>query len=149
MEAAIGVIGLTLQVVDTSIKIRRVIETYRSASKDISRLAIKLDRTEAICRAIETRLQDGSIRPEPASLLRQLGPALLQGIKTTLSNLDEIITRLETKASRKGSAKMLGISFLTKKDSIQKLGQDLDEDLMSLQQLMTTELLYVYYSWRI
>lgn len=144
MEAAIGVIGLTLQVVDTSIKIRRVIDTYRSASKDISRLAIKLDRTEAICRAIETRLQVGSTRPGHASLLRQLGPTLLQGINTTLSDLDEIITRLETKACRKGGAKRLGLSFLAKKDSVQKLGQDLDEDLMSLQQLMTTELLYVY-----
>ena len=71
--------------------------------------------------------------------MRQLGPPVLQGIGAMLAELEQIISRLEAKANRKGVAKLAGLSFLQKKDTIQKLGKELDEDLISLQHLMTTE----------
>ncbi|CAM1504755.1 Fc.00g023460.m01.CDS01 [Cosmosporella sp. VM-42] len=139
MEAVIGVVGLSIQVVETAVKIKRVIDSYRSASKDIRRLGTKIDRAEAICRAIETRLKDGTMDSQAASNVQISGPPLLQDIKSTLLELEQILVKLESKATKKGALKSAGMSFLKKKDTIQTLSQDLEEDLNSLHLLMTTD----------
>ena len=141
MEAAIGIIGLSLQVIDTSIKIKKAIDCYRSAFKDSGRLAANIDQAEAICGAIETRLQDGSRESQTTSLLRLVGPSTLQRLDMTLKELHEILCQLESQASKKGGLKTSGLSCVRKKDDIQKLGKQLDEDLSLLQHLMTADVL--------
>lgn len=141
MEAAIGIIGLSIQIIDTSVKIKRKIDSYRSASKDISRLAAKIDQAEAICEALKAKINNGAMDSQATNLVQRLGPPVLQSIKSTLGELEAIISMLEAKAARKGSIKSLGLSFLKKQDVIEKLSEELDKDLINLQCLMVTDVL--------
>ncbi|KAF4852801.1 hypothetical protein CGCSCA4_v002767 [Colletotrichum siamense] len=143
MEAAIGIIGLSLQLIDSAMRVKRVIGTYRSASSEINRLALKVERVEAICDAITKNFEGSDAGRRCSGLMESWGVCVLRDIQSTLVELHGIVTKLERRASKKRALHTVGFSFLEKKDDIARLSTCLEEDLNYLQHMMTTEILSV------
>ncbi|KAF3806183.1 hypothetical protein GCG54_00005944 [Colletotrichum gloeosporioides] len=141
MEAAIGIIGLSLQLIDSAVKVKRVIGTYRSASSEINRLALKVERVEAICGAIKRNFEKDDSNLHCSDLIETWGICVLQSIKSTLEELHAIVAKLERRASKPRALHTVGFFFLEKKDEMARLSACLDEDLNDLQHMMTAELL--------
>ncbi|KAF5516238.1 hypothetical protein CGCS363_v001463 [Colletotrichum siamense] len=141
MEAAIGIIGLSLQLIDSAVKVRRVIGTYRSASSEINRLALKVERVEAICGAIRKNFEKDDTNLHCSDVIETWGICVLQSIQSTLEELHVIVAKLERRASKPRALHTVGFFFLEKKDEIKKLSAALDGDLNDLQHMMTAELL--------
>ncbi|KAF6839720.1 hypothetical protein CPLU01_01592 [Colletotrichum plurivorum] len=140
MEVAIGVIGLSLQLIDSAVKIKGVIGTYRSASTEANRLALKVELIEAICNTITKNFDQNDSDCQPSELFGTLGARLLGSIQCTLDELHIIVSRLEKRASKDRALKTTGVFFLGKRDDISRLSKCLDEDLSHLQLLLTTSL---------
>ncbi|EFQ24943.1 uncharacterized protein GLRG_00087 [Colletotrichum graminicola M1.001] len=141
MEAAIGVIGLSLRPIDSAVKVKRAIDNYRSASTEIHRLAIKIERVEAICGAIKKSLEGGPSTRRCSDLIETWGVCVLRSVQLTLAELHDIIAKLEKKAAKKRIVNAAGLAFLLEKDDITSLSKYLDEDLNHLQNMMTAEIL--------
>ncbi|KAF6790365.1 hypothetical protein CMUS01_16275 [Colletotrichum musicola] len=140
MEVAIGVIGLSLQLIDSAVKIKGVIGTYHSASTEANRLALKVELIEAICNTITKSFgQDDSDCQSP-ELFGTLGARLIGSIQCTLDELHSIVSRLEKRASKDRALKTTGVFFLSKRDDIARLSKCLDEELSHLQLLLTASL---------
>ncbi|KAK1848738.1 hypothetical protein CCHR01_08643 [Colletotrichum chrysophilum] len=101
MEAAIGIIGLSLQLIDSAMRVKRVISTYRSASSEINRLALKVERVEAICGAIMKNFEGSDAGRRCSGLMESWGVCVLRDIQSTLVELHGIVTKLERRASKK------------------------------------------------
>ncbi|KAL0931033.1 uncharacterized protein CTRU02_213768 [Colletotrichum truncatum] len=140
MEAAIGIVGLSIQLIDSAVKVKRVVGTYRSASTEINRLALKVERVEAICGAIKRSFEGGVSNWRCSELIETWGVCVLRSIESTLAELHGIIIKLERRASQKRGLHTVGFSFLERKDDIRRLGSCLDEDLNHLQHMMTAEI---------
>ncbi|KAK1599134.1 uncharacterized protein LY79DRAFT_537068 [Colletotrichum navitas] len=140
MEAAIGVIGLSLQLIDSAVKVKRAINNYRSASTEIHRLAIKIERVEAVCGAIKKSLEGGPSTRRCSDLIETWGVCVLRSVQSTLAELHDIIAKLEKKAAKKRVVNAAGMAFLLEKDDITRLSKCLDEDLNHLQHMMMTEM---------
>ncbi|KAK2029887.1 hypothetical protein LX32DRAFT_682209 [Colletotrichum zoysiae] len=140
MEAAIGVIGLSLQLIDSAVKVKRVIDNYRSASTEIHRLAIKIERVEAICGAIKESLEGGPSTRRCSDLIETWGVCVLKSVQSTLAELHDIIAKLEKKAAKKRIVNAASMALLMEKDDISRLSKCLDEDLNYLQHMMMAEL---------
>ncbi|KAK2050723.1 hypothetical protein LZ31DRAFT_548015 [Colletotrichum somersetense] len=140
MEAAIGVIGLSLQLIDSAVKLKRVIDNYQSASTEVHRLAIKIERVEAICGAIKESLEGGPSTRRCSDLIETWGVCVLKSVQSTLAELHDIIAKLEKKAAKKRIVNAAGMAFLMEKDDISRLSKCLDEDLNYLQHMMMAEL---------
>lgn len=143
MEAAIGIIGLSLQLIDSAMRAKRVIGTYRSASSEINRLALKVERVEAICGAIMKNFEGGDAGRRCSGLMESWGVCVLRDIQSTLVELHGIVTKLERRVSKKRALHTVGLSFLEKKDDIARLSTCLEEDLNHLQHMMTMEIFSV------
>ncbi|KAF4783400.1 hypothetical protein HER10_EVM0009565 [Colletotrichum scovillei] len=163
MEAAIGVIGLSLQLIDSAIKVKRVVTAYRTASAEINRLALKIERVEVVCGAIKDSLEgDASSRQcsdliktwgvkdslegdassrQCSDLIKTWGVCVLRSISSTLAEIHAIITRLERKGGKRRPFNTAGFTFLECKDDISRLSKWLDDDLNYLQHMMTAEIL--------
>ncbi|KAF6812152.1 hypothetical protein CSOJ01_05276 [Colletotrichum sojae] len=140
MEVAIGVIGLSLQLIDSAVKIKGVVGIYRSASTEINRLALKVELIEAVCNTITKSFGPNVSGYQSSELFGTLGVRLLGSIQCTLDELHGIVSRLEKRASKEGVLKTTGVLFLNKRDDISRLSKCLDEDLSHLQLLLTTSL---------
>ncbi|KZL68442.1 hypothetical protein CI238_00295 [Colletotrichum incanum] len=140
MEAAIGVIGLSLQLIDSAVKVKRAIANYRSASTEINRLALKVERLEAICGAIAKSLEAEPSTRQCSDLIETWGVCVLRSVQSTLENLHDIIAKLEKKAAKKRILNAAGMALLEKKDEVTRLRKCLDEDLNHLQYMMMVEL---------
>ncbi|GJC90987.1 hypothetical protein ColLi_13825 [Colletotrichum liriopes] len=121
MEAAIGVIGLSLQLIDSAVKVKRAIGNYRSASTEINRLALKVERVEAICGAIKKSLEGEPSTRQCSDLIGTWGVCVLRSVQSTLAELHDIIAKLEKKAAKKRILNAAGMAFLEKKDDITRL----------------------------
>ncbi|KXH51647.1 hypothetical protein CNYM01_06770 [Colletotrichum nymphaeae SA-01] len=141
MEAAIGVIGLSLQLIDSAIKVKRVVTAYRTASTEINRLALKIERVEVICGAIKDSLEGDASSRQCSELIKTWGVCVLKSISSTLAKIHAIITRLERKAGKRRPFNTAGFTFLECKDDISRLSKWLDDDLNYLQHMMTAEIL--------
>ncbi|KAK1986785.1 hypothetical protein LZ30DRAFT_704225 [Colletotrichum cereale] len=140
MEAAIGVIGLSLQLIDSAVKVKRAIGNYRSASTEIHRLALKIERVEAICGAIKKSLEGDPSTRQCSDLIETCGVCVLRSVQSTLAELHDIIVKLEKKAAKKRIVDAARMSFLEMKGDITRLSKCLDEDLNHLQHMMMTEI---------
>ncbi|KAK1509709.1 hypothetical protein CTAM01_01832 [Colletotrichum tamarilloi] len=141
MEAAIGVIGLSLQLIDSAIKVKRVVTAYRSASAEINRLALKIERVEVICGAIKDSLEGDASSRQCSDLIKTWGVCVLRSISSTLAEIHTIITKLERKGGKRRPLNTVGFTFLECKDDISRLSKWLDDDLNYLQHMMTAEIL--------
>ncbi|OHE96067.1 hypothetical protein CORC01_08604 [Colletotrichum orchidophilum] len=140
MEAAIGVIGLSLQLVDSAIKVKRLIAAYRSASAEINRLALKIERVEVICGAIKKSLEGDASSRQCSDLIKTWGVCVLKSIQSTLAEIHVIITKLERKGGKRRPFNTVGFTFLECKDDVLRLSKWLDDDLNYLQHMMTAEI---------
>ncbi|KAF9877349.1 hypothetical protein CkaCkLH20_05049 [Colletotrichum karsti] len=140
MEAAIGIIGLSLQLVDSAIKVKRVIGTYRSASKEIGRLAQNVEKVEAVAGAIKKCFEGDASNRRCSELIHTWGIFVLRDIQSTLGEIQDIIDKLEKRASKSRTLYTVGFSFLEKKDEIARLSSALDRNLNDLQHMMTAEI---------
>ncbi|EXF73836.1 hypothetical protein CFIO01_13146 [Colletotrichum fioriniae PJ7] len=141
MEAAIGVIGLSLQLIDSAIKVKRVVTSYRSASAEINRLALKIERVEVICGAIKDSLEGDASSRQCSDLIKTWGVCVLRSISSTLAEIHAIIKKLERKGGKRRPFNTAGFTFLECKDDISRLSKWLDDDLNYLQHMMTAEIL--------
>lgn len=141
MEAAIGVIGLSLQLIDSAIKVKRVVTAYRTASAEINRLALKIERVEVVCGAIKDSLEGDASSRQCSDLIKTWGVCVLRSISSTLAEIHAIITRLERKGGKRRPFNTAGFTFLECKDDISRLSKWLDDDLNYLQHMMTAEIL--------
>ncbi|KAK1637215.1 hypothetical protein BDP81DRAFT_319055, partial [Colletotrichum phormii] len=144
IEAAIGVIGLSLQLIDSAIKVKRAITTYRSASTEINRLMLKIERVEAICGAIKDSLEGNAPSGQCSDLIKTWGVCVLKSIQSTLAEIHAIITKLGRKGGKRRPFNTVGFTFLECKDDISLLSKWLDDDLTYLQHMMTAEILCAF-----
>lgn len=144
MEAAIGVIGLSLQLIDSAIKVKRVVTSYRSASAEINRLALKIERVEVICGAIKDSLEGDASSRQCSDLIKTWGVCVLRSISSTLAEIHAIIKKLERKGGKRRPFNTAGFTFLECKDDISRLSKWLDDDLNYLQHMMTAEILCAF-----
>ncbi|KAK2064212.1 hypothetical protein LY76DRAFT_612301 [Colletotrichum caudatum] len=128
MEAAIGVIGLSLRLIDSAVKVKR---------------QSKIKRVEAICGAIKESLEGGPSIRRCSHLIEAWGVCVLRSVQSTLAELQDIISKLVKKAAKKRIVNAAGMAFLMEKDDISRLSKCLDEDLNYLQHMMMAEFLCV------
>ncbi|KAL0767640.1 hypothetical protein CaCOL14_009879 [Colletotrichum acutatum] len=141
MEAAIGVIGLSLQLIDSAVKVKRVVTAYRSASAEVNRLVLKIERVEVICGAIKDSLEGDASSRQCSDLIKTWGICVLRSISSTLAEIHTIITKLERKGGKRRPFNNVGFLFLECKEDISRLSKWLDDDLDYLQHMMTAEIL--------
>lgn len=135
MEVAFGTLALVGQVVDTSFKIRKAIETFRSASEEISNLALKLDVVAQTCNWLKKAIENEQTYAEDSTPLAEQGVLVLEDINKTLLKLDNLLPKQDGKGEKK---KRQGIHFLKKKDDIKTFNERLDQKLNMLNLMMMT-----------
>lgn len=140
MEVAIGVIGLSIQVIDSSLKVKKLIDRYRSAEDDLRDLGNEIDISVAICSDIKNRSQADTSNSKLNGRLVKLGPAILASIDGTTEEIARMFAKLATDAKTKSLEIPLQVAFLRKQGAIKILSQKLSRDLHSLQSLLTVDM---------
>jgi hypothetical protein len=84
-----GVVSLSLQLIEISVKVRQVLNSYRSASKDVSSLVDKLCTVENSCHTISQAFQTAN-KNQPRSNMLQLG-GTLETCLARVSELDQVL----------------------------------------------------------
>ncbi|KAF3352760.1 ATP-dependent RNA helicase dbp-5 [Verticillium dahliae VDG1] len=140
VELVIGVVGLAIQAIDTSQKVKSVIEDYRSAPRDIQRLETKLGFVENQCARIKAIFRDENVARGQRLISEALCKNLLRDIDGTIKELGEILTDLQKRLPKKGLIDGPGRHFVKQKDSIQKLVAELDSDLAMLDPALTPDI---------
>ena len=141
VELVIGVVGLVVQILETSSKIKEFIRAYKDAPRELQRLALKVDHAESMCSHIKKLFeQEECTDARVASLSEAVGASILQSINATLDELSDMLVKFQAKTSGKLSLKSAGWSWMDKKDRVQRLMGELDSDLNILTQTMTTNI---------
>lgn len=137
VELIIGVVGLTVQIMDASTKIMDMLETYKNGSHEIRRLVSKVDRVKTMCAHIKKLFeQESDFDSSEARLNEEFGVNLLHDIQATLDALSETCMGLQKKARDKRPS-MAKWAWLVKQDTTRQLMDDLDKDLVFLTQAMS------------
>ncbi|KAG7129410.1 hypothetical protein HYQ45_011434 [Verticillium longisporum] len=140
VELVIGVVGLAIQAIDTSKRVKSVIQNYRSAPRDIQRLETKLEFVEDQCARIKTIFRDENVDHRQRLISEAMSEKLLRDIDGTIKELEEIVNDLKKRVPKKGLIDGPGRLFVKQKDSIQKLVAELDGDLAMLDRALTPDI---------
>ncbi|TDZ61626.1 hypothetical protein CTRI78_v004241 [Colletotrichum trifolii] len=136
METVFGVIGLTGQVIDTSLKIKNLIEKFKSAEEEFSNLQLKLTFVAKTCAYIQDAIEHDD--REESGLLWEHGTVILTEIGKTLEKLKGLFPKEDASAKKRGKNRQ-GLYFLRKNDDIESFGKRLDDYLRILQMMITAE----------
>ncbi|TEA18020.1 hypothetical protein C8034_v011203 [Colletotrichum sidae] len=137
MEVSFGVIALTGQIVNTSLRLKRVIDSFNSAEDAFVNLRFKLECTAQTCGAARQIIEDEEESSDaPPSLLRKQGPVVLAEIDKSLRKLEELLPESDIKGKKPRRARQ-GIHFLLKSDTMATLSRHLDEEVFLLTTMLT------------
>ncbi|KAL9949428.1 hypothetical protein D7B24_003794 [Verticillium nonalfalfae] len=140
VELVIGVVGLAIQAIDTSQRVKSVIKDYHSAPREIQRLETKLEFVEGQCARIKDIFRNENVDQCQRLISEAMSEKLLRDIDGTIKKLEQILTELQKRAPKKGLIGGPGTLFVKQKDSIQKLVAELDSDLAMLDRALTPDI---------
>jgi hypothetical protein len=142
VSLAFAVIGLGLQLVDTSVAIKGQIAAYKSAAKEISALSDKLDDIEIICQSLDVALGRYNDAPKACDLLLlQKLHKIMNRCQDNVSQLHDVITKISfDQVKRRGPLNTVGALYLKYKGTIRRHNDELDQSLHSLQLIMVANM---------
>lgn len=133
---SLGVVGVAIQLVETSEKIRDAVDSYRSASQEVRSLSDKLASVESACRYIRDGLEN---RRFNAIQLLDMDRAL-GGCMAKVSELSEVLNKV-VKERKAFPFNNVGAQFLLRESKIRKCNKGLDESLSTLHFLLTANMM--------
>jgi hypothetical protein len=144
ISLAVGIVPLSDQLIKTIKTIKKLIATYKSATKELETLVSKLNHVEIICESIGAVLSAACLSDNHPSSAR-LPSSLYEMIHECyekVTDIHRIIQSVTEKRDRGGGLfRNEGLLFLQNKDKITAGVKNLDKSLDVLQLLLTTIIL--------
>ncbi|KAG8672037.1 hypothetical protein FPOAC1_005297 [Fusarium poae] len=141
ISLAVGIVPLSDQLIKTIKTIKKLIATYKSATKELETLVSKLNHVEIICESIGAVLSAACLSDNHPSSAR-LPSSLYEMIHECyekVTDIHRIIQSVTEKRDRGGGLfRNEGLLFLQNKDKITAGVKNLDKSLDVLQLLLTT-----------